>query len=366
MVGNTDTQLSDGTMGHAAAAVPLDPVQDETRSLQYLDLLGKKIFPVLGQVLAVAAVVASAGLFGGAGIFVAGATMLSFEMGRAYFRNKADLQRQLTLYHDDIARVLDKSPSQLLTIADMKRAADPDQVGNKALKPLALELEHLSYRGKHRYLMAAVRATLTTCGAFLMSAMLSNSPDFNKAIEAQEWTKVPATMFYPLMGSLTGIGLLTFSADQMGKAHFESNKPLSVYHELAQLQEAVKQKPLEPVQVFAILAKLDKTLANEVRKEFHQPFDALTFTNKQKAVKQFEARAHAQALAQEINNGNLGVTAIALSAFDQLPVELPDIKEPEANPEAEKCLKMDGPQQQMKSFLAAYLTESSSLIARER
>jgi len=333
--------MSDEIATDSAAAPPPDSLivpevrsdmeRNEIRSVEYFDWMSDKVYPFLGQAATITTVVL-AGLVGTGAALLAGAGMLAFELGRAHFRNQADLNRELSLYRHDIARVLGKAPDAKLTIADMRKAADENQLGDKALKPLQLELKHLAYRGKYNLIAGAARAIVTTVAGMLLSSMGQLNPN----LEGFEWLKSAVSGIYgPLSGTLFGVGTVTMVMEKLGKNYFESHQPESVYTDLIDLKRMARQHSIEPEQVFAITIKLDKELAKVIQDRFGRPYDKLTHRNKLRIIKATENVAHAHALAHGINEGTLPVTAVALSAFHQrewprstVPSERENIREP--------------------------------------
>lgn len=299
---SNNTNLSDGTTMTSDAND-----MEKGQTLKNLDWMGGKLFPVIGQVLAIGAVVA-AGMIGTGAALFAGLAMFSFEIGRAYLSNQADQWRELELYRGDITRVAGKAPGTAITIEDMYKAAE-------TIKPLKTELDHLSYRSRYNYLMGAARAAVTTFGALVMGSVTSQAAMY---IKAGNWEQVGGSLFYPLTGSLAAIGMATFGIEKLGKGYFNAHKPPTAYKELIALQEAVRQRPIEPEAVFSLDVKIDKTLAENIRRRTGKPYEDLTHANKQAMVEAYEPQVHAATLAKHINAGRLGVTAIALNAFQQI------------------------------------------------
>jgi len=294
-----------------------DAQQRELSEVKFFDWFNERLYPSMLQAIAVFAVVGAGPLAPAVGItpavatLIAGGAMLAFELGRAYFRNRANLNRELALYHNDIARVLDKPLDSKLTVPDMYKAADEKVVGDKALKPLQMELKHLAYRNKYNYVMAIARAAVTTLTAIAMSSAVG----FVQKIG--DIPKMGFSAYMSLTGALSVIGMATISIEKMGKSYFRSHEPLSVYPDLVKLQDMAKQQTVQPEQVFPIILKLDKNLSEYIKSHLGKPYEELTQRNKTRVIKACESKAHAIALADAINEGQLPVTAIAFSGMGQ-------------------------------------------------
>lgn len=295
----------------------------EFSAVQSFDWLGDKLLPAVVQTTAVLAVLA-ASLYSAPAMLAASGAMLAFELGRAHMRNQADLNRELVLYHHDIARVLGKSPDSKLTLQDMYDAADEKSVGEHALKPLKMELDHLTFRGRYNFLMGAARAALTAAVGYTMSGMINQ--DILHALQTDflgNLSSAGANLYYPITGSLGAMGLATMSMDQLGKQYFHQFEPLSIYSDLKRLEEGAKERIVSPEQVFDIIIKLDKGLAQEIETNLGKPYAKLTYHTKQRVIAAYENKAHPQALAQAINEGKVEVTAAALQGKHQLNMAEP-------------------------------------------
>lgn len=284
----------------------------ELSTIQSLDGWTNKALPVIMRVASIAGLV-GAGFFGIVGTLIAGAALVGAEVARAHLHNKADLNRELALYHKDIARVLGKPADATLTIQDMRDAADEKKVGDKALKPLKDELDHLKYRSKYNYAMGAIRAVLTTAITSVLSAMLG---DYKQA-SVDKMIKSSMQIFYTVSFSTMASGAAHAAAENIGSKKFEKNKPVSIYTDLVKLQEFSQHQNVNAEQVFNIVVKKDKELAADIEQKFGTSFDCMTVRQKQRVVHQYEDKVHAKLLAEHINEG-VGVTAIPLSIAGQL------------------------------------------------
>ena len=299
--------------------------QHTLKTVSTFDWIGDKILPGLLQATAIISV-AAIGLFSsGLGTAIAGIGMLAFELTRAHLHNKADLNRELVLYHNDIAQALGKSPSEQLTIQDMRNAADEKTVGDKVVKPLKMELEHLAYRGNYNLLMGVVRAAVTTGGAIALHGMMSQVRDLIAGVPngSVTFAKIlaynqPSAILVPLTGAVGLIGAATIGIENTGKKYFDTYEPTSVYHDLAGLQKLNKSETVKPEQVFAIVIKLDKELAHDIQNRLGRPYQELSHRNKIRVMQACESRAHAQSLCEAINNDALPITAIGMSACQQM------------------------------------------------
>ena len=310
-----DLSQTDTVVAHAAPS-DYGAQQNEMKAISSFDWFSKKMLPSLLQVTAIIAV-AAIGMFGSLpATIAAGVGMLGFELARAHINNKADLNRELVLYHKEIAHAVGKSPSETLTIADMRNAADEKKVGDNSVKPLKLELEHLAYRGRYNFLMAGVRALVTIGGAVALQGMMAPA---KAALEAgNSWATLAGSAFWPLTGALGAVTGATIGIETMGKKYFDSHEPLTAYHELTQLQDLTKKQQLTPEPVFAVVVKLDKELAKDIQDHLGKPYAELSYRNKTRVMQACESRAHAQALTEAINNDVLPVTSIAMSACHQM------------------------------------------------
>jgi hypothetical protein len=208
------------TMIADANPVKSTVVKDEMSAIQTMDSISDKVMPILTQVAAVATV-GLAGFLGTGAVLMAGAGLAAFELGRAYLHNKADLNRELALYHKDIARVLGKPTGAHLTVQDMRDAADEKVVGNKALKPLKAELDHLEARAKLNYRTSAIRAVITTAVTGVMSMGMT---EFNfQSFEAV--AKRGLGIFYLVTGSLGISSMANMAAERIAWEHFDKTKP---------------------------------------------------------------------------------------------------------------------------------------------
>ena len=289
--------------------------QSEMRTVSTFDWFSKKMLPGLVQAVAIITV-AAIGMFGSwLGTLIAGAGMMAFELIRAHFINKADLNRELVLYHKEIAHAVGKSPSEILTVEDMRHAADQKIVGDKVVKPLTIELEHLAYRSRYNFIIGAMRALVTTAGAIVLQGMMGGA---KAAWDSGNWTALGGSAAWPLTGTLGMVAGATMAVEKTGKSYFDSHEPLSVYHELTQLQNMSKKQAVNPEPVFEVAVKLDKALAKDIQERLGKPYAELTYRNKMRVMQACENRAHAQALTEAINNDALPVTAIAMSACHQM------------------------------------------------
>lgn len=287
--------------------------KDEMSTIQTLDAISDKALPILQNVVTVATVT-FAGLFGAGAVALAGAGLTAFELGKAYLHNRADLNRELALYHKDIARVLGKPEDAHLTIQDMRNAADERVVGNKALKPLKAELEHLDARGKLNYRTGALRALITTAITGVLS--LAAPPLATHSLKAVANAAQP--LFYYTMFSFSLASMVNMAAEKMAWDHFDRTKPNSVYSDLIKLQKSSQQQPVTPQQVFEVILKADKSLASRIEQQTGQEYHEMTARNKERILALYAKQTHAAELAEHINNGTLGVTAIPLSVSGQL------------------------------------------------
>ena len=298
--------------------------QRTLKTVSTFDWIGDKILPGLLQATAIIAV-AAIGLFSsGLGTAIAGIGMLAFELTRAHLHNRADLNRELVLYHNDIAQALGKSPAEPLTVKDMFNAADEKIVGDKVLKPLKMELDHLAYRGNYNLLMGAVRAVVTTVAAVALHSMMADvQSKIAKELGGITFSNILASkqlgaLFFPLTGTVGLVGAATMAIEKLGKNYFDTHEPPSAYHDLISLQKLNKSEAVKPEQVFAIVIKLDTELAHDIQNRLGKPYHELSHRNKIRVIQAYESRAHTQALSEAINNDALPVTAIAISACQQM------------------------------------------------
>ncbi|MBY0407055.1 MAG: hypothetical protein K2Q01_05135 [Rickettsiales bacterium] len=305
------TQNSSG--GHGSQArnpLAIGASKDELSTINTLDNWSNKALPIVMRVASIGALVA-AGFFGIGGIIAAGAALVGVELGRAFLHNKADQNRELALYHKDIARVLGKPEGSKLTIQDMYDAADEKKVGDKAIKPLKAELDHLRYRSKFNYIMGAIRAVLTTVVTGLLSGAIAQ---FDSLAAVQ---KSPMNLFYTVSGSLMLSGMCSSACESIGWSKFDSNKPPSMYSDLVKLQQIAQQQNVTPEHVFSLAVKSDKGLAAEIEKAGGMAYENMTVRNKKRVIAQYEPRVHAKLLADHINEG-ANVTIVPLSLAGQL------------------------------------------------
>ena len=298
--------------------------QRELRRASTFDWFGDKILPGLLQAAAIITVVAIGLFSSGLGTALASIGMLAFELARAQLHNEADLNRELVLYHKEIAEVLGKSSAEPLTVKDMYAAVDEKIVGDKAIKPLQIELEHLAYRGRYNLVMGAIRAVVAAGAAIALHGMMSGARaaiggetgviDVKTLLASHQL----GSLFMPLTATLGVVGGATLGIERMGKNYFDRTEPLSVYHELTELQDQNKEQALKPEQAFNVVIKLDKELAQEIHARLGKPYAELSYRNKMRVMQACESRAHAHALTEAINNDALPVTAIAMSACQQL------------------------------------------------
>ena len=288
--------------------------KEEMGRIRTLDSISDNILPILTQVGAVLTV-GVAGLFSNPiTLAVAGASVLAFEVGRAYLHNQGDLNRELALYHKDIARVLGKSPDSQLTIQDMRNAADEKVVGDKALKPLKAELEYLKVRGKLNYTTGVTRAVITTAVTSFIGRALGHLTLDSVDMVAKQSMQI----FYLFTGALGISSMANMGMEKLAWNNFDKTKPPSLYIDLIKLQKTAQTQNVTPQAVFEIILKADKELDNRIERETGSDYHDMTARNKERIVARYAGQTHAAELAEHINNGNVGVTAIPLSVSGQL------------------------------------------------
>ncbi len=313
-----------------AKSTSANAVKDEMSTIQTLDSISDKAIPILVQVAAIATI-GSAGFLGPAAVALAGAGLMAFELGRSYLHNQADLNRELALYHKDIARVLGKSPNEHLTIKDMRNAADEKVVGDKALKPLKAELDHLKARARLNYAMSAGRALITTAVTGVMSMAMTNFSFHSFEAVAKQGMGI----FYLITGSLGITSMANMGMEKLAWDNFDKTKPPTIYSDLVKLQKSAQLQPVRPQQVFEIILKSDKALATQIEQLTGQEYSEMTARNKERILAQYEKQTHVVELTEHLNNGSMGVTAIPLSVSGQLDwSKLPSLAEKPEMPTA--------------------------------
>ena len=309
------------TQQEHAPSVPTG-YRQEVEEIRAADNLSGKFLPMLTKAAGTLTVV-FAGFIGPVALLAAGAAMLGVEVFRAQKKNQADLNRELALYHKDIARVLGKAPDAKLTIQDMFDAADETKVGDKALKPLKMELAHLKERGKYNMRSGVANALISTLVTGALSLIMTGYKFDNIETVAKQGMQI----FWTITGSLGISGMVSHGADTLLYKNFEANKPPTIYNDLVRLQEVAQHQNVNPEQVFALSVKIDKKLAGDIEKETGMPYNGLSHRNKLRIMEKYDSRAHAKSLAEHINEGG-SVTSVALLMHGQLdPATLPQVKE---------------------------------------
>lgn len=311
-----------GTSQNTKAPVVPSGLRQEVEDIRSADNLSGKFLPMITKAAGIMTVAFSAFL-GPVALLAAGAAMLGVEVYRAHKKNDADLNRELALYHRDIARVLGKPADAKLTLQDMYDAADEKKVGDKAIKPLKQELEHLNARGKYNMRVGVMNALITTAVTGALSLIMTGFKfDSVEAIARQGMQ-----IFWTITGSLSISSMATYGAENIAHQRFEATKPESNYKDLVRLQQIAQVQNVSAEQVFATAVNIDKNLAADIEKRAGMPYSGLSHRNKLKLVERYESIVHAKALAEHINEGG-SVTSVALLMHGQLdPATLPQVQQ---------------------------------------
>ncbi len=234
----------------------------------------------------------------GSGAFVAmGVIAPAISAGQHYFEKKRKQKLLLNFYQDELGTILHKKPEEL-GFEDLEKT--------RKFGAISEPLKEYDTTQKQSIGIAIVSSVLTV--AALLGAEVFAGPALTT-----------------MMPNVLQLGLVT--AGYMAIRHTVSATARTIFdHEentrcvsekLMDLAEHIKEKPISPVQVIAILTEADPALNDNVKARFGKTFEQLSAVRKKEVVQAYEPALRTIALTDALNRDEIKTSLVGFLAYHQ-------------------------------------------------
>jgi anion-transporting ArsA/GET3 family ATPase len=267
----------------------------------WIDRLVKQDYFTTIRRFTIAALLAASTLAGPAMFIATGVIAPLISVAQHYFEKKRKQKLLLNFYQDEIGAIEHKAPDAL-TLEDLEKSG-------KASTAIHNQLTEYQTTQNQRIGISFV-SSLLTVGALLTATSLAGISIADPIPEMPTILQLGlvATGYWTIRNTVSATARMILGHDEDTKCFSEK---------LMELGDHIKQKPINPVQLFSIFAEANPTLQDNIKQRYGKTFDQLSAIRKKEVVDAYEPEFRVTALTEALNRDEIKPSLVGFLAYNQ-------------------------------------------------